>query len=248
MTKIKLLFTCPHNGTQHTDKVRDEDNLPNTCNPDEFSIDNDIGTEDLTERIITHIHRLSGKDPYKQIAKVDREYVDHNREEPCAFEQSDLRAQRAYREYHKGILLIIEEMLPQNENGIAFLFDIHGTEKVEVNDNFIEVIIGTDEGCSRQSLTEINPDYFWGPNGLIPLLKKKGIRVFPRNQSEEIAGFELDGGYTIQTYGSSQPQPRKGLVAIQIEVIRSIRGGLYCREKFAADIADCIWTFVYPFI
>ena len=248
MTKIKLLFTCPHNGTQHTDKLRDKANLPNICTPDEFSIDNDIGTKDLTEHIISNIHNLSGKDSYKQIAEVDREYVDHNREELCAFEQSDLLAQKAYREYHKGILVIIEEMLPLNENGIAFLFDIHGTEKVKVNDNFIEVIIGTDEGRSRQSLTDVNPDHFWGPNGLIPLLYKKGIRVFPSNESEEIAGFELDGGYTIQTYGSSQPQPRNGLVAIQIEVIRSIRGGMYCREKFGADIADCIMKFVSPFI
>jgi len=244
MPRINLLFTCPHNGTQHTDKVRNKDN----CDPGEFSIDNDIGTADLTERIITHIRRLSGKDPYKQIAVVDREYVDHNREAPCAYEVSDLQAQTAYDKYHNGILEIIEEMLPQNENGIAFLFDIHGTEKVEVKGNFIEVIVGTDKGHSRQSLTEIDPDYFWGPHGLIPLFKKKGIRVFPRNQSEEIVDFELDGGYTIQKYGSSQPQPRKGLVAIQIEVIRSIRGGMYCREKFAADIADCIWSFVYPFI
>ena len=96
MTNIKLLFTCPHNGTQPTDKVREKANLPNTCDPEEFSIDNDIGTEDLTARIITHIHSLSGKDPYKQIAVVDREYVDHNREAPCAYEVSDLQAQRAY--------------------------------------------------------------------------------------------------------------------------------------------------------
>ena len=221
-------------------------NLSNTCTPDEFSIDNDIRTEDLIEPIVINIHRLSGKDPYKQIAKVDREYVDHNREGPCAYQESDLRAQTAYTEYHEGILQKIEQMLPQNENGIAFLFDIHGTDNVEVKGNFIEVIIGTDKGNSRQSLTEINPDYFWGPHGLIPLLKKNGIRVFPSNESEEIAGFELDGGYTIQTYGSSQPI--KGLIAIQIEVIRSIRGGMYCREKFASDIADCIWSFVYPFI
>ena len=31
---------------------REQANLPNTCTPDEFSIDNDIGTEDLTERIV----------------------------------------------------------------------------------------------------------------------------------------------------------------------------------------------------
>ena len=70
MTKIKLLFTCPHNGTQHTDKVRVIGDLPNTCIRSEFSIVNDIGTEDLTERIITHIHRLSGKDPYKHSTRL----------------------------------------------------------------------------------------------------------------------------------------------------------------------------------
>ena len=34
---------------------RDQANLPNTCTPDESSIDNDIGTEDLTERIVEDI-------------------------------------------------------------------------------------------------------------------------------------------------------------------------------------------------
>ena len=100
--------------------------------------------------------------------------------------KSQIFEPNTYEEYHKGILQIIEEILPQNENGIAFLFDIHGTDNLEVKGNFIEVIIGTDKGNSRQPLTEINPDYFWGPHGLIPLLKKNGIRVFPRNESEEM--------------------------------------------------------------
>jgi hypothetical protein len=34
---------------------RDESNLPNTCTPDEFSMDNDIGTEDHTECIVEYI-------------------------------------------------------------------------------------------------------------------------------------------------------------------------------------------------
>ena len=31
--------------------------LTNTCTPDEFSIDNEIGTEDLTESIVEYIQR-----------------------------------------------------------------------------------------------------------------------------------------------------------------------------------------------
>jgi hypothetical protein len=34
---------------------RKQANLPNTCTTDEFSIDNDIGTKDLTERIVEYI-------------------------------------------------------------------------------------------------------------------------------------------------------------------------------------------------
>ena len=37
-------------------------------------------------------------------------------------------------------------MLPQGDNSLAFLFDIHGTdEERDPNDHFIEVIIGTDQ-------------------------------------------------------------------------------------------------------
>jgi hypothetical protein len=36
--------------------------------------------------------------------------------------------------------------------------------------------------------------------------------------------------------------------AIQIEVINCIRDNRYCREKFAADMADCIFEFVSPFV
>ena len=34
---------------------RKQANLSNTCTTDEFSIDNDIGTKDLTERIVEYI-------------------------------------------------------------------------------------------------------------------------------------------------------------------------------------------------
>ena len=54
-------------------------------------------------------------------------------------------------------------MLPQGDNSLAFLFDIHGTdEERDPNDHFIEVIIGTDQTRSRQAVTD---DYFWGDNG-----------------------------------------------------------------------------------
>ena len=88
---------------------------------------------------------------------------------------------------------------------------------------------------------------FWNEEkGLIPLLGTKNIRAYPEHLSQEMHKFTLDGGYTIKEYGSKRIKP--GLVAIQIEVINCIRDNRYCREKFAADMADCILKFVHPFI
>lgn len=190
MERIRLLFTCPHSGEKTLDKVRDS--YPPTCEGS-FTIENDALTSELTESICMSIEKISGKVPYSVIAEVHRMYVDYNRTQECAFEESSIIARDAYLEYHDRILQKIEEMLPQNSNDIAFLFDIHGTERLKVNGDFIEVIIGT-----------------------------------------------------IQTYGSKRI--KRGLVAIQIEVIRSIRNGMYCRNKFGADMADCIFNFVNLFV
>jgi hypothetical protein len=190
LERIRLLFTCPHSGEKTLDKVRDS--YPPTCEGS-FTIENDALTSELTESICMSIEKISGKVPYSVIAEVHRMYVDYNRTQECAFEESSIIARDAYLEYHDRILQKIEEMLPQNSNDIAFLFDIHGTERLKVNGDFIEVIIGT-----------------------------------------------------IQTYGSKRI--KRGLVAIQIEVIRSIRNGMYCRNKFGADMADCIFNFVNLFV
>ena len=77
-------------------------------------------------------------------------------------------------------------------------------------------------------------------------LKAKHLRAYPKNESQEMEDYPLDGGHTIKTYGTNGN--KSGLVAIQIEVINCIRDNRYCREKFAADMADCIYKFVLPFI
>lgn len=153
-----------------------------------------------------------------------------------------------YLDYHIDILQKIEEMLPENENGLAFLFDIHGTglAKVQVGGQIypFEVLIGTDQQCSICALTHIDPKTRWDDDkGLIPLLQHKEIQVFPPNKDLEEQNHLLDGGYAIQTYGS-----KERLAAIQIEVIHSIRADTARREKFAEDMADCICQFVKPFI
>jgi hypothetical protein len=230
MTRIKLLFTCPHGGT--TDPLttepptnlieRVEDNLDTgICKADEgqaFSDENDLLTEELTQIIYDNITKLSGKEPYKEIAKFHRKYIDYNRKKECAFElkpsNSSIETEQKYLEYHDAIKQKIEEMIPEGDTSLAFLFDIHGTgRKKSPSGHDIEAIIGTDKGHSIEALTERDPNAFWGPNGLIQLLYGKRIRVYPENATQKQQGFSLDGGYTVQEYGSKR-EPRRGLVAI----------------------------------
>ena len=255
-TKLSILFTCPHHGIMRLDRqsIRVKDHLPDSCKEDlgqKFSDDNDLFTRQLTASIVDNIQRKSGKKPYDQVAEFHRKYVDYNRCEECAFELSSFLANRAYLEYHNEILQIIEEMVPENGNSLAFLFDIHGTDRKSIQvegQNFpFQVLIGTDEQRSIQALTQIDSQAWWHDGkGLIPRLQGKNITVFPPNKDLEIQNHILDGGYTIQKYGSSQFKKR--LAAIQIEVIYEIRTDRDKRQKLAEDLADCIYEFTLPFI
>jgi hypothetical protein len=262
MTKMKLLFTCPHggqndDGTTTNPPIIKRVTIPhgNDCPAAEgegFKNVNDSLTLELTTAIVQNITKLSGKGPYAVYAEYNRRWIDYNRKEICAYEPtatSNPKAQEKYLKYHNDILQIIEEILPQGDNSMAFLFDIHGTDQEKSPEHehprrFIELLVGTDQTNSRKALTDAD---FWDEEkALIPLLRTKNIRAYPQDLSQEMNKFSLDGGYTIKEYGSKRIKP--GLVAIQIEVINCIRDNRYCREKFAADMADCILKFVSPFI
>lgn len=268
MTSIKLLLTCPHGGkkdgtTDHPplqppliarDPVNFKDDKCPRIDGQGFKVITDASTIELTESIANNIISLSqGRIPYTQIAHYDRKFIDFNRNEICSYELLSSTAQNKYNEYHDGIIHKIADMLPEGSANKAFLFDFHGTnDEVDPNGNFMEVIIGTDHGRSRKALTD---DEYWGTNGsntksLYDLLKEKNIRAYPPNLVEELKDDEshssLDGGYTIKKYGTDGNRP--GLIAIQFEVVDFIRKKQYCRENFASDFADCIFSFVEQFI
>jgi hypothetical protein len=244
LANIKLLFTCPHNGCNPLDKIREKAHLPTGCD-ETFTKMNDVFASTLTISIANSIESTSGKKPYTELAIIDRKYIDHNREKKCAFEKSSVRAKRAYEDYHNGIMLKIEEMLPADDNGLAFLIDIHGARQELITGQPFDVLIGTDEDHSIHALTEIDPSVWGSPNGLIRLLQGKGIVVYPPDPAQTKDPHSLDGGYTIKKYGS---KGKKGLVAIQMEVSRSSREDRSSREKFATDTADCVLQFIKPFI
>ena len=84
---------------------------------------------------------------------------------------------------------------------------------------------------------------------LYKLLRDKNIRAYPpdllEEQKEDEDHSSLDGGYTIKNYDTDGTIP--GLIAIQIEVNDCMRKQ-YVRKFFAADLAECIYSFVEQFI
>jgi hypothetical protein len=254
--QLPILFTCPHGGEHPFDNslLRHEKNYPSTCVCcEKFETDSDRYTIELTNSIADKVNNVSEGIVRRKIACIDRLYIDFNRDVECAIEPSnDKTAENEYHNYHKGILREIKEMHTQNPNGLSFLFDIHGTGLRKVRDSNgvlhpIDIIIGTDEERSIHALTELDSHVWWNnDNGLIGLLKNKQIAVWPPNANEELKSTKLDRGYTIKTFGSSQFN--EGLVAIQCEVILSLREDDQKREEFAGVMAECIWNFVRPFI
>jgi hypothetical protein len=201
---LRILFTCPHGGKVPLGNslIRREKNYPSRCFCcEKFETDRDRRTKELTKSIADKVEFLSEGIVRRKAADIDRLYIDFNRDVECALEPSnDKTAEHEYHKYHKEILSEIKEMHTQNPNGLSFLFDIHGTGLTKIRDSNgvlqpIDIIIGTDEWRSIHALTEHDSGVWWNDdNGLIGLLKKKQIKVWPPNSNEELKSTKLDGG------------------------------------------------------
>ena len=242
---MSVLLTCPHGGIVKLSPPRKRSNLPSHCNPNQFTKDSDLRTIELTESIALNLFSLCGRDIQRKIALVHRSFVDFNRDPECAFESSnDHLAEHIYNEYHNGILKIIKKMYAQDNQGLRFLFDFHGTAETEA-----EIFFGTDhtnpDGSTICGLLELNPNALWDDTGLIKLLQDKGYSTCPQVMNDPELPT-LDGGTTVKKYGGCNINRR--LEAIQCEVTSSIRKDDHKREQFARDMAECIFKFVSPYV
>lgn len=238
-----VLFTCPHGGRVEFLPIRDHSNVD--CGSGEIKIKSDNNTIEVTEGIALNIFRLSARDVYKTIAVADRSFVDFNREPNCAYASNDVFAKHLYDEYHSEISNTIEEMHGQNNQGLSFLFDFHGTDNTEA-----QIFFGTDARSNPDKSTicgllKQNPNALWDENtGLLNLLQDKGYSTIPadKNDSEHPS---FDGGLTVKEYGGCDVPQR--VEAIQCEITADLRDKAK-RLKFTVDMAECILKFVKPYI
>ena len=130
-----------------------------------------------------------------------------------------------YNEYHLTIRGFIDEIQAQN-GPRGFLFDIHGTTVIDGDP--ADLYIGTDNGNSVQRLFTADPFAVFGRRSLRGLLQAAGYVISPSGQGIP-ENPQVDGGFTTQTYGSSQPN---GLDAMQLEIAQPIRQSAQRRQAF----------------
>ena len=157
---------------------------------------NDSKTYSVIWEAAAEFKRRTGKTPYVVAGKIDREYIDLNREyvdrKPFKATEalSDPDAVPYYLAYHQTIRAYIGEVKRRWKRGA--LIDIHGqSHKTKV------VYRGTKNGGTLDSIGLAG---LYTKNGLYGSLMQQGYPVIPKTAGESEPKY--DGGFTVVEYGA----------------------------------------------
>jgi hypothetical protein len=103
--------------------------------------------------------------------------------------------------------------------------------------------LGTAKGSTIKYLLQVDPNAMWGNFSLNHFLTSAGFVVSPKLPGEKEQ--HLDGGYTMQTYGSSNAG---GIDAMQIEMAPSIRSVIEKRQVLVQTLAYAIGSIVNHYV
>ena len=193
-----------------------------------FVTRSDQYTDVLTWRIAALL-KQKGLAPFVVVAGIHRSQVDFNRSAEEAYESS--LAGECYRAYHNKVSEAVSHIKQHWGNG--FLLDVHGQSRYKD-----DIIRGTRNSKTiRRLVGHYNSDVTEADDGFFYFLRGEGYKVSPEKNKKERYFY---GGYTVQRYGSHQPE---GLDAIQLELARSLRVNEGKREVLAHAIAEAIARF-----
>lgn len=219
---LPILLTVPHGGLRP---------VPNVVQRTRGITSTDGYTIEIAQAVAKHLEASLGARPYLVAARFTRKHIDANRAPANAYESPHAKA--TYDAYHGEIRRYIAEIKAKHPQG-ALLLDLHGQ-----SDDPAVLHRGTQNGATAAALLRKHgPDALTGPKSIFGVIQASGFKVFPPNGP---IGFppedrRFNGGYTVQTYGSRNPQ---GLDAIQLEPGRDLRKD----PRFAAALGEAIATF-----
>jgi len=228
---LPVVLACPHGGGETLPvPERTGHGLPPRCH---FTTTRDRQTTTVTRGIAQRLLELRGEAPYVVFADFHRKYVDANRSADCAYETD--AAAPYYDEYHQTLRGFLDEVRAEN-GGRGLLFDIHGTAGLASDP--ADLHLGTAAGKSVARLLKIDAHAMSRRRSLGGLLAAAGYVVSLNPPS-------LGGGYTVETYGSSQAD---GVDAIQIEIAAPLRTSVVKRATLIDNLARAIATLVDHYV
>lgn len=228
---LPLIISAPHGGDTNPYE------LPNRTNTSTYTVttDPDLWTANLARAIRTAAFNRYGRYPHVIICRVDRAKVDCNREIGEGA-QNNTNTQTLWKEFHEFIQIARRSV--SNNYGRGLYIDLHGhghdIQRNEIgydlsdSDMFKSTLSSTDEDQStlralsrrsRETFTELVRSNL----SLGALLEKRGYPCVPSpsnpNPGTNSAGATnvyFNGGYNVQTYGTSTNNGGT-IDAIQIE-------------------------------
>lgn len=212
---LPIILTAPHGGVLAIPGAIERTNK----DAKQFVTVTDTRTDTLARTTAAEIEKLTGKKPWVIIAKFGRKYLDVNR--PIETGAEGDAAKAVYKEYHNSVRNAVDSV--RKKFGKGFFLDIHGQgQQSDI------VFRGTQNLKTVKGLPE---DQLSGQSSILGMLESQGIKIAPAMAtSHEKENPKLDGGYTVQTYGS---QHENGIFAIQLEF-----GGSYRKKEAIPDTAS----------
>jgi N-formylglutamate amidohydrolase len=216
-----LLIACPHDGRLQPPGTPERPDQQAGCGRARKQAD--VSTRIIALGLHEAVEAQTGFKPSIVIARFHRLYIDANRSARCAFKARV--SAPFYREYHRRIDLAIAAIKKQfPKRGV--LVDIHGAADLTDQPD-IQVLLGSDNGNSIRRLLELDPLILFRRTGLVRTLRGDGFGVIP-SQPNEPEHTSFDGGFTVREHGAAS---ESGLDALQIEIVRSVRGDAQRRSQ-----------------
>lgn len=208
--ELPLVLVAPHGGWEKPLRVSER----HRSDKPQFNKKGDLQTHDLTLRLATELHRLTGRWPSLVLARFHRKYVDPNRSADQAYDDEDARV------FYEGFHALIREAVVRTraQHGAGLLLDIHGQSSHPA-----DLMLGTRNGKSLSAATR---DWLYRMAHGLP-----GYQVQPASPQQP---EELAGGYIVRTYGLQNPL---GLEAVQLEHGAALRKTEESRQAYAEALA-----------
>ena len=205
---VPIILSAPHGGHLGIEGVPERSRSDATTSTD-------TRTLEVTEAAAHRFAILKGRRPTVVAAKMDRKYLDLNREHrwsrPFKTSQGleDPKALPYYNAYHDTLKAMVAEAKAKWRKPL--LIDIHGqaTDRKTIHR-------GTADGATLATLTNKT---LLRPTGLFGALRGLGYTIYPTvDGAPEATSF--NGGFIVRNYGGAGDS---ALDAVQIEIGRHLR-------------------------